>query len=122
MELQFDVSEENKKEQSIPSAPLEPNIEIRTMKSDIQALKESGGDITNITSVESAPPVAPRAAAVSDKPIFSGNSADGGNNSPVDKTTIIIIIISVIVLAVVVGFVSYYLMSELRIYELFIPT
>jgi hypothetical protein len=108
VELQFDVSEENKKEQNIPSAPLEPNIEIRTMKSDIQALKESGGSLTNVSG-ESAPTAAPR-PAVSEQPIFSGNSAGGSDSSPFVKTAIIIII--VIVLAVIAGFASYYVSSQ----------
>lgn len=114
MELQFDVSEENKKEQSIPSAPLEPNIEIRTMKSDIAALKESGGDITNITAIENAPPAtrdfSSAQPAISDKPIFVENQDIGGNNSSALK--MMVIIIGVLILAAGIGFASYYLVAK----------
>ncbi|MEK7635884.1 MAG: hypothetical protein AAB405_02220 [Patescibacteria group bacterium] len=109
MELQFDVSEESKKKEDVVLAPLEPNIEIRTMKSDIQALKESGGYLTNISG-ESVPPVAPRAAVVLNKPIFVENQNPKAYNLPAIK--IIIIIIGVLILAAAVGFGSYYLASE----------
>jgi len=112
MELQFDVSEENKKQEDVVLAPSEPNIEIRTMKSDIQALKESGGDLINIPAAENTAPAAPQ-PAIPDQAIFTGNqdvSDVGGNNSSVAK--MIIIIIAVLVLAACIGFASYYLASR----------
>lgn len=108
MELQFDVSEENKEQQNIPSASLDPNIEIRTMKSDIKALKESGGDSMNI-SVEEVVRQATSRPTISDKPIFVGNQDVGENNSSTVKMAIIIVI--VLILAAVVGFGSYYATS-----------
>ena len=110
MELQFDVSEENKKQEEAVLAPLEPNIEIRTMKSDIKSLKESGGDLTNIASAEGAPSAAPRPAP-SDKPIFVGNQDVEKNNSPIVK--IVIVIIAVLALAAGIGFASYYFASRI---------
>ena len=109
MELQFDVSEENKKQEEAVLAPLDPNIKIRTMKSDIQSLKESGGDLTNIATIEDAPSVASRPAP-SDRPIFVGDQDVEKNNSPIVK--IIIVIIAVLALAAGIGFASYYLASR----------
>lgn len=109
MELQFDVSEENKEQKDIVLAPLEPNIEIRTMKSDIKALKESGGDLTNIAVEETTPPIAQ--APVSDRPIFEENLKRNGNNPLVIK--IVLIIIGVLILAAGIGFASYYLASKI---------
>lgn len=110
MELQFDVSEENKEQQNIPSAPLDPNIEIRTMKSDIKALKESGGDSMNISTEKAARQDMPR-LTISDKPIFVGNQDVGENNSSVVKMMIIIIVVLMLVAGI--GFASYYLASEI---------
>jgi len=109
MELQFDVSEENKKQEEAVLAPLDPNIKIRTMKSDIQSLKESGGDLTNIATIEDTPSVASRPAP-SDRPIFVGDQDVEKNNSPIVK--IIIVIIAVLALAAGIGFASYYLASR----------
>lgn len=110
MELQFDVSEENKEQQNIPSAPLDPNIEIRTMKSDIKALKESGGDSMNISAEEAVRQDMPR-PTISDKQIFVGNQDASENNSSIVKMMIIIIV--VLMLAAGIGFASYYLASEI---------
>lgn len=72
---------------STPPPPPD-NIEIRTMASDIKSIKESGGDLTLIQSVQ-----------------------------PADETKnnfkIIVLVIGILTASLGVGFLAYYLVSKL---------
>ncbi len=74
--------------QSLTPPPPKPDIEIRTMDSDIKSIKESGGDMTLIQPVQPAD--------------------ETKNNSK-----IIILIIGILAAALGLGFLAYYLTSRL---------
>ncbi len=74
--------------QSLTPPPPKPDIEIRTMNSDIKSIKESGGDMTLIQPVQST-------------------------NETKNNFKIIILIIGVLAAALGIGFIAYYLTSKL---------
>lgn len=76
-------------ESKIAPPPPAPDIEIRTMKSDVESIKESGGDATTI------------------KPLKQENE-DGENG-----LKIIIFIIGIFAASVAIGYLVYFLAAKL---------